>query len=223
MNLQGLIFDLDGTLTDTLPLCVRMYQQVFEEFAGVTMTTEQVVALFGPNEEGVIRKVISEDWEVPLERSIQLYEQHHDASATVLPGVRELLDGLKNSHLPMALVTGKGVETTQITLQKLNLASYFSIVKTGSEQGSIKPRCIAEILEEWQIPGSQIAYVGDAPSDVLDARLAGVYPITAAWGSPQSFYEENVHAALTFDEVGSFADWIRQNHPQHQAGYLESV
>jgi len=217
MDLQGLIFDLDGTITDTLPLCVRIYQMVFTEFAGVTLNTEQVVSMFGPNEEGVIRQVIPEHWEVPLERYIQLYEKHHDGGADVLPGVCELLDRLRKCGMNMALVTGKGPETTKITLEKLNLASYFPMVKTGSAGGSIKPRCIAEILREWQLPPSHVAYVGDAPSDVLDARQAGVYPITAGWGKPQAFYEENLHAALTFDAVGPFADWILKNSAIAQA------
>lgn len=50
MNLRGVIFDLDGTLGDTLPVCYAAYREVFEGYLGKTYRDEEIAALFGPNE-----------------------------------------------------------------------------------------------------------------------------------------------------------------------------
>jgi len=55
---RGIIFDLDGTLADTLPVCFDAYRLAFAKYVGHEWTDDQISALFGPSEEGVIRQVV---------------------------------------------------------------------------------------------------------------------------------------------------------------------
>lgn len=211
MQLQGLIFDLDGTVTDTLPLCIKIYQMVFKEFENQDWDTQSVVRLFGPTEEGVLKRGLSRHVDEALKRYLQLYDEYHDGGAFLMPGICDVLEFLREHRIKMALVTGKGPETTQITLERFGLLSYFEPIKTGSAVGSIKTQCILEILADWQLDPTHVAYVGDAPSDITDAREAGILPITAAWGKPQDFYEDIVQPELMFEQTSQLMDWLQLN------------
>jgi len=58
MRRAGMIWDLDGTLADTLPVCVAAFRHVFEGYEGRRYSDEEIVAMFRMSEEGVIRRVM---------------------------------------------------------------------------------------------------------------------------------------------------------------------
>ena len=58
MKLKGIMFDLDGTLGDTLPVCFASYRRVFREFLGCHYSDHEITALFGPTEEGIIQQLV---------------------------------------------------------------------------------------------------------------------------------------------------------------------
>lgn len=210
MNVQGVIFDLDGTLADTLPLVLATYRSVFREFAGTDYSDEQIVEMFGPTEEGVLRKVVPKHWEKAFSRYCTLYESGHDGCPRLFDGIEDLLSWLRRQNIKTALVTGKGRDTTDISLRKLGLDGCFDTVKTGSAEENIKTRCIREIIAEWQLPPADILYVGDAPSDAKDARAAGLIPVAANWSDPQKHYGEASEADLKFDDAAQFMDWLQR-------------
>jgi pyrophosphatase PpaX len=69
----GIIFDLDGTLADTLPVCFDAYRLAFAKYVARAWTDDQISALFGPSEEGVIRQVVPTRAEECLEDYLRHY------------------------------------------------------------------------------------------------------------------------------------------------------
>ena len=63
MTLAAVLFDLDGTLVDTLPICYRAFRGALEGAGAPTMTDGDIHALFGPSEEGMLQRVLPNDWE----------------------------------------------------------------------------------------------------------------------------------------------------------------
>ncbi|RIK42962.1 MAG: hypothetical protein DCC58_10310 [Chloroflexi bacterium] len=207
--LRGLIFDLDGTLCDTLPVCIAAFQDVFARYALRPYSADEIRALFGPDEAGIIQRVIGDDWEAGLAHYLDAYASAHDACPAPFKGLLPLLHDLQARDVPLALVTGKGAGSCAISLERLGLATFFSVVKTGSAAGAVKPQRIRAVLAHWGIPPEQVAYVGDAPTDVLDARACGVVALAAAWAtsSDPTALAATQPAAL-FPTVADFARWV---------------
>jgi phosphoglycolate phosphatase-like HAD superfamily hydrolase len=94
------------------------------------------------------------------------------------------------------------------------LASYFDFIETGSPEGSVKPQRIQRVLARWEITPDQTAYLGDAVTDIEDARSAGLIPLAAAWDKRAELKAlRSLKPAATFETVGEFIDWIATVEP----------
>jgi beta-phosphoglucomutase-like phosphatase (HAD superfamily) len=82
--LHGVIFDLDGTLADTLPVCFAAFREVFEAQLGVTRSDEEIHALFGPSEEGIIAQQLPERVDESYRDYLAAYERLHAACPGLL-------------------------------------------------------------------------------------------------------------------------------------------
>ncbi|BDI34410.1 phosphoglycolate phosphatase [Capsulimonas corticalis] len=206
---RGVIFDLDGTLADTFPVIFAAFRHAFAVHADRHLSDAEIEAMFGPNEEGCIRKAIPGDWQACLATYLAEYERVHDLCPGPFPGVIALLDWLRARGVLVAIVTGKGAQSAAISLRRLELNGHFEIVKPGSPEGSIKPQAIREVLAEWAMTPADVVYVGDAPSDVTAAREVGVRVIGAAWADSTDAAKL---AAMSPDallkSVGELREWL---------------
>jgi phosphoglycolate phosphatase-like HAD superfamily hydrolase len=208
--IRGIIFDLDGTLGDTLPLCIRAFRASMEPLAARGLSDAEIIATFGPSEEGTIRLLIPDHYEQALAAYLQHYAAMHDLCPAPFPGIPELLEFLKNQGIRIALVTGKGPHSTVISLERFGLRSFFEFVETGSPAGPVKAAGITAVLGRWSdLPPNSVIYIGDAPSDITASRKAGVAVIGAAW-APTA--EPEQLAAMEPDElfysVEEFRGWV---------------
>lgn len=212
MGLRGIIFDLDGTLADTFPVVLAAYRDVFREFAGRDYTDDELIAMFGLNEEGLIRRMAPDRWREGMDRYLEVYERVHAALTAPFPGIKAALRLLAERGVALAIVTGKGVETAAMSLALLGLAPHFAVVETGSAEGPIKPASIRKVLAAWRMAPEDTAYVGDAPSDMRAAREVGVVPLGAAWATTaRADSLEAEHPSATFRTVEEFISWIDAN------------
>lgn len=212
MRLEGVIFDLDGTLGDTLPVCFAAFRRALKGFSSRYYTDDQIAALFGPSEEGMIQRLVPDQWQACLQVYLAAYEEESQRSAKLFPDIETALRLLKNRGLALAIVTGKGAHSAAITLSHLGLTEHFDIVETGSAEGGVKPQAIRKVLAKWDALSRHVAYVGDAPSDLEAAREAGVVALGAAWAPTASVQELSALAPLeTFRSVESFIEWIEKN------------
>jgi phosphoglycolate phosphatase/pyrophosphatase PpaX len=206
------IFDLDGTLADTIPVCCAAFRAALREHTGRVWHDAEIVALFGPSEEGIIRDIVGDSWEQCLETYLAAYEREHVTCPDAFDGVSELLDGLRRCGIRLGVVTGKGARSAAISLRLLGLVDVFDPIETGSPDGAVKPDALRRIAAHWGLDPARIAYVGDAPTDVHDARDAGVLPLAAAWASTAD--REALEAAAPyrlFTGVDQFAEWIARH------------
>ncbi len=209
MRLDGVIFDLDGTLGDTLPVCCAAFRRALQGFSRRHYTDEEIVALFGPSEEGILRRIVPDQWQACLTAYLAAYEEESAKSAKLFPGIETALQLLKRRGLALAIATGKGAQSAAISMRDLRLADYFDVVETGSPEGGVKPQAIRRILTRWAALPHQVAYVGDAPADIEAAREAGVIPLGAAWAEGVRAEALQAHSPLeTFRSVAGFTAWI---------------
>ena len=212
-KIKAVIFDLDGTLGNTLPLCIAAFRQSVEPLINRTVSDEEIIATFGPSEEGTILALAPNHYEKGVADYLKYYDSLHDLCPTPFKGIEEILSDLKNRDIRIAMVTGKGKYSTEISLNRFGLAHFFEIIETGISTGPRKAEAIELVLDYFKpLKKEEVIYVGDAPSDILASRRAGVRIIAAAWAEtaePEKLKE------LEPDELiytmNDFKDWLNLN------------
>jgi pyrophosphatase PpaX len=209
MKLAGAIFDLDGTLADTLPVCYAAFRGACARLDGPAYTDAEIRALFGPSEEGMLQRAMPDRWEEGLEVLLEEYGKRLLQCGGVFPAVAAALALLRERRVPLALVTGKGVGTTRLSLAHFGLDGVFDLVETGSPTGVVKAAAIARVVAQWDVPPSRVFYVGDAVADVQAAQEAGVLAVAAAW-APSAIPQELEAARpyTLFSNASDFRTWV---------------
>ena len=213
MNLRGIIFDLDGTLGDTLPVCFAAFRVTFRHYLKREYSDQEIRAMFGPTEDGIFQDLFPSHWEESLAMYLSEYRRAHDDCRDPFPGIPEALGLLKEGGLRAAIVTGKGPGSAKISLEELGLADAFDIVEAGSPRGGIKPDCMRKVLQAWDLPADQVACVGDAPSDIRSAHEIGATALGAAWASTANYESlAGLKPSHTFTSTQQFIEWIKATH-----------
>lgn len=179
--IKCIIFDLDGTVGNTLPLCISAFKKSIEPLAGRSLSDQEIIDTFGPSEEGTVRAMIPDFYEQGVEDYLTNYRDLHMICEAPFAGIIDIFELAKNRNVHLAMVTGKGERSTEITLAVFGIRSYFDIIETGSPLGPRKVLGIKNVLEQLGIAPGEALYVGDAPSDIVAAREANVPVIAAAW------------------------------------------
>lgn len=220
MHLKGILFDLDGTLADTLPVCVAAFRLTVEQFTGRPFSAAETFALFGRTEEGMLAHVLNGESQAALAHFLAHYERLHETCTAPFPGIPAAVELLRRKGLRLAIVTGKGVHSAAISMRLLGLDRLFTDLETGSPDGPNKGEGINRVLSRWGLPANQVAYVGDTPGDMRAAAVAGLCPFGAAWGAnPAAAGVTNAAAAAidpanpgpacrVFTSVDQFTHWI---------------
>lgn len=185
--LKGVIFDMDGTLGDTIALCVECFTRCAEERTGRRPSREEVMAHFNVSDRGVLGGVLGmdpEDPQLPVARMVEIYEAiHAEYAPAPFPGAVELLRRLRERGLLLGLITGKEAHTAVPTLRHFGMEGLFDAQRYGVPTHNCKAERMAELLELWQLAPEEVVYIGDAPADIELSHRVGIRVINAAWAS----------------------------------------
>ena len=210
-RVKAVLFDLDGTIGSTLPLCIAAFRESIEPLAARSLTDEEIVATFGPSEEGTIAVLLPEKQAEGLTQYLLRYEELHCRWPSPFEGIPQILTYLKEKDVFVGLITGKGERSTELTLKNYGLENYFDVVKTGASSGPVKDRRIEEVIKEFSLDREEILYVGDAPSDLKACRDCNIKVAAAAWAPAVNATElEQTRPDLLFSSVEAFSDFIRK-------------
>jgi len=211
MKLKGFIFDLDGTLINSLPVVFTSFSNTLVKFIGREYSPKELSDLFGPSEEGIFKKLFPDSWEVSLQYYLDEYDRNHAQYAEPFPGVVEALSLLQERGLSLAIVSGKGPGSMEISLKHSRLKPFFEVIVSGSEHKASKPEHIQQVLKHWDYSPEDVAYIGDIAYDVKAAKEVGVLPISAIWAETAQVQKVlDMKPAFAFDNVEAFIEWIRQ-------------
>ena len=209
-RIKAVIFDLDGTLGNTVPLCVEAFKKSIEPLINRTIDDEEIIATFGPSEEGTIMALAPDSYEKGISSYLYFYEHLHEKCPEPFDGIVNLLNVLRSRQIRLAMVTGKGKYSTEISLRKFGITHFFEKIETGHQSGPRKSEGIMAVLDFFDgINKNEIIYVGDAPSDIKACKRVGIPIVAAAWANttePEKLKE--LMPEQLFYNIIDFTNWI---------------
>ncbi|MCP2036437.1 phosphoglycolate phosphatase/pyrophosphatase PpaX [Planomicrobium sp. HSC-17F08] len=182
--MKAILFDFDGTLANTLPVCDAAFQHVFEEFDGRELSSAEVRAMFGPSETGIIRKNLNHpDKDEAIEQYYAKYLERHDELVEPNQEIHDLLLQLKESGMKLGIVTGKARRSLDISLEALGWEGLFDAIITGDDAARPKPdpEGVLKTLAQLRITKNEAVFIGDSDADILAGIEAGVLTIGVQW------------------------------------------
>ncbi len=211
-KIKAVIFDLDGTIANTIPLVLKAFRLAVEPLVHKDLSDQEIMDTFGPTEEGSVKKLAPDNYKKGTADFLEYYESFHDMCPEPFEGIPDLLKTLKSKNVRIALATGKGKPSNDISLRCFKLTDSFDRVETGSVDGSRKPEAIQHILDSFpDITKEEVIYVGDSPGDIKDSRKAGVAVVAAAWAeSADANKLKALHPDELFTSIPDFSDWLYQ-------------
>ena len=183
---EAVVFDLDGTLLDTMTVVPAAYVRVIRELGGPDLTPQELVAAWhlGPSPAVLAhflgRETTGDDLEHFYARMTECA-----AATRLFPGITGLLRALRDDGYALAVYTSATRRGVGATLARTGLTELVPVVVTGDEVARPKPAPdgLLDTCRLLGIPATAAAYVGDAETDLQCATAAGAIPVHARWSS----------------------------------------
>jgi HAD superfamily hydrolase (TIGR01509 family) len=212
----AVIFDLDGTLVDTVETRIAAWLRTFEE-QGIAADRKHVATLIGSDGRRMAR-IVAEAAGVPVDadraeaidrRSGEIYSELN-TNPNPLPGVIELLRALDERRLQWAIATSSRQEQVGVSIDALKLERRPTIVD-GSQVENAKPApdLLLAAARKLGVKPSRSWYVGDSIWDVQAARAAGMQAIGVTSGSATAGDLEEAGAQLIVNDLTELIPLVR--------------
>jgi pyrophosphatase PpaX len=181
----ALLFDLDGTLIDSIGLLLVSMEHAFTGHPRVPTRAQWTAGIGTP-----LRTQLAEwcDDDAQVEALVERYREfqglHLEGLTTLYPGVRELLDWARAQGHTTGIVTSKGRGMTERSLQHVGIVGHFDTIVTYEDTDRHKPgpEPVRLALARLGADPSRAIFVGDSPHDMHAGRAAGVTTAAALWG-----------------------------------------
>ncbi|NLI11609.1 MAG: HAD-IA family hydrolase [Peptococcaceae bacterium] len=183
MRTEAVLFDLDGTLVDSLPLIFRTYRLVFADMK-IPWNNNDLARLVGlPLKD--IGKFFAGKAASRFEELYQYYYHRDlDLFTRLYPGTIALLEQLKKRGVRLGIVTSKGKTGTSRTTLFTGLDCFMDVIITAHDVKKHKPDP-EPLLNAIKFLGTQAAYtiyVGDSKFDIITGQNAGSRTLGVTWG-----------------------------------------
>ncbi len=184
---QAILFDLDGTLIDSVRLILDSYHHALEVHGLPPRTDEHWLAGIGTPLWAQFAEYAAD--QAMMDRLIATYREynltHHDSRVSAYPGVVEMVRAVRTAGIRTALVTSKNRGGAERGLQAAGLTAEIEILVCADEVANPKPHPEPVHLALERLGGiaaESAVFVGDSVHDMQSGRAAGVRTAAVLWG-----------------------------------------
>lgn len=224
MQFPGILFDLDGTLLDTIPDLADAANAMRQDM-GLAPIAEEIIATYVGKgvEQLVIRTLGHEGTPASVDmvmRGLARYQDHYRAlngqRSHLYPGVIAGLQAFREQGARLAVVTNKGAEFTGPLLRQKGLDGYFDAVVCGDtcERKKPDPMPLFHACDLLGISPSQALFIGDSINDALAARAAGMRVLALPYGYNEGRPVQTLPVDAIVDSIVAAARWATDAAPQ---------
>jgi phosphoglycolate phosphatase len=185
LRLEGVIFDLDGTLVNSLHDIATCINLTRGELGLLPLPEREITSLVGEGSAALVRATVpvpEEGFDAAVERYHANYTLHVLDTTRLFPGMEALLRRLAGR--PLAVVTNKNERIAHLVLEGLGIRPLFSVVLCGESLPKKKPDPlpVRVTLERFGLPAHKVGLIGDGLHDVAAGKAAGVITIAVSYG-----------------------------------------
>lgn len=200
----AVLFDLDGTLIDTIGLLLECARHTFEGRTPAPTDDEWIAGIGTPLRKQFAAYTTSdEEIEQLTQRYRTFQREHHDRLTSAFPGVLETLDELERRGHPMGIVTSKSNEMMDRGLEWVGIMKHMQtrIGMDSAKKHKPDPEPVLVALEELDYSPHEAVFLGDSPHDIASGNAAGVTTIAALWGPFTREQLEPYHPAEWLEDI----------------------
>lgn len=187
---MNVLWDLDGTLVDSLPVIARSMNRTREAFGLPVLSEAELRPYIGPSIHRSFADFLATDDASRVESAVEHYRGCYDellADSPVFPGIVETLENLSRAGCQQFVATAKYRKVANRLLDATGLSRWFVDVYGSEADGSLghKPDLLAHLLKEEGLHRGETVMIGDTRFDMEAARDQDLMAIGVAWGYGQ--------------------------------------
>jgi len=185
---DAVLFDLDGTLVDTVPLIIECYKAMMMRHRGHAGSIEEWLTTIGRPLSASLADIArdAQEAEALLATYIEVQDGLHDKMVTLFEGMSEVLSAANGQGFPQAIVTSKGRWMTDRSIAVSGFEGHFPVIITADDVTRAKPdpEPVHLALDRLGIAASRrVLFIGDSLHDLESGHAAGVQTVAVTWGA----------------------------------------
>jgi phosphoglycolate phosphatase len=198
VTIAAVLFDLDGTLVDSLDDLTDAVNHMLAGFGRQRLEPAQVRQLVGKGARNLVQRALATDSPAEIDRGLTAFTEfntlHIADKSRLYPGARELLQQLAADGIRMAVISNKQEALSRLILKTLEVDAFFDIIAGGDTFAEMKPSPLplARVIDEFGCSPAEAVMVGDSINDIQAGNRAGITTIGCSWGYGDS---EELHGA----------------------------
>jgi pyrophosphatase PpaX len=213
----AVLFDLDGTLLDTVPFILTSVRHAFDGYPRVPTDDEWIAGIGTPLKDQLAQFALTPaDVEPLFQRYRTFWLANHDRLTHAFDGAEGVVRALHAAGHPLGVVTAKIEVGAHRSLRHVGLDGYMGAVVAADSGVPAKPAPDGVWLAARQLDRSpaETLFVGDSPHDVAAGNAAGAVSVAALWGActrDQLAVAAPRHYASSVREVAAIVDRLQRS------------
>lgn len=183
-----IVYDLDGTLVDTLQDITASANYMLHTLGRPPVTVEDVRVYVGRGVRELVRQCVGNPGDADIHSAILVYREHYGRhmldTSRLYPGAHELLDHFDRLGRTQAVITNKPNPYSTQILTALGVSDRFLQI-IGGDDGYPKkpdPASLVAVMAEARVAPAETIFIGDSPVDIETGRRAGVFTVAVTHG-----------------------------------------
>lgn len=223
MRYRAVLFDLDGTLVDSIPDIAQAVNHMLEEMGHPTLSPQKISTFLGKGMDHLIWLALNELTDAPApapedyQKGRELFAKHYDLqlqqpSSTLFDGVKEGLDAFQAAGCQLAIVTNKPIEFVPALIQHVGIDHYFTCLVGGNtcEEKKPHPMPFLYACEKLGVTPAEALVIGDSSNDSIAAREAGIDVLIVPYGYNEGQSVQKLDCDGIVSNISEAAQWAAQ-------------
>ena len=214
MRYRAVLFDMDGTVLDTLDDLTNAVNHVLGLYSMPPITRQQAAAYLGNGAKYLLTRSVPEGTpEGLIEELLRVYQPWYDSHCAILtapyPGILPLMRALRAAGVSQAVISNK----QDSAVKRLAERHFPGLLETAvGESAAVRrkpnPDAVLHALREMDIERADAVYVGDTEVDLQTAKNAGLACAAVGWGFRTEAELREAGASRVFQSVRELQDWL---------------